>query len=109
MTSLVPLAEWNIGTLTDNPPALAWQTKGSTTTTSLAAYFLQLQVLHQQEHQYLPQLAHIPGPVHAMADDCSQHWDLSDDGLLSHFNTHYPQERPWSLCHLQPDWLSLLM
>ena len=106
---MFPLTERTIGTLTDNTPALAWQTKGSTTTTGPAAYLLWLQALHQREHRYLPRLAHIPGPVNVMADDCSRRWDLSDDALLSHFNNHYPQERPWRLCHLRPDWLSSLI
>ena len=101
---MFPLAEQTIGTLTDNTPALAWQTKGSTTTTGPAAYLLRLQALHQWEHQYFPQLAHIPGPINVMADDCLRRWDLLDDALLSHFNTHYPQERPWHLCHLRQDW-----
>ena len=109
IAQVFPLAEQTIGTLTDNTPALAWQTKGSTTTTGPAAYLLPLQALHQREHRYLPRLAHIPGPINVMADDCLRRWDLSDDALLSHFNTHYPQERPWHLCHLRQDWLSSLI
>ena len=38
-----------------------------------------------------------------MADDCFRLWHLSDDKLVSYFNAHYPQPRPWRLCHLNPD------
>ena len=37
-----------------------------------------------------------------MADDCSRLWHLSDDELVSYFDAHYPQPRPWRLCHLNP-------
>jgi hypothetical protein len=48
--------ERTIFTLTDNTPVLAWQTKGSTTTTTggIPAYLLRLQALHQRHCQSLP-------------------------------------------------------
>ena len=105
-TSTTDLRESTISTLMDNTPALAWQTKGSTTTVGPAAYLLQLQALHQRYHRYLPWLAHIPGSTNVMADDCSCHWDLSDQALLTHFNHTYPQTQHWQLCQLRPAWLS---
>jgi hypothetical protein len=101
--------ERTIHTLTDNTPALAWQTKGSTTTTGPPAYLLRLQALHQRHYRYLPRLAHIKGEANVMADDCSRLWELSDDALLTHFRSRYPQTEPWQLCHLRPEMLSSLI
>ena len=78
--------------LTDNTPALAWQTKGSTTTTGPAAYLLRLCALHQRFHRYVSLFDHIPGRDNQMADDCSRLWHLSDAQLLSHFDATYPQK-----------------
>lgn len=100
IASSTDVREQTIGTLTDNTPALAWQTKGSTTTTGPAAYLLRLQALHQRHHRYLPRLAHIAGRTNSMADDCSRLWHLSDHDLLTHFNSTYPQNKPWRLCPL---------
>jgi hypothetical protein len=44
-----------------------------------------------------------------MADDCSRLWELSDDALLTHFRSRYPQTEPWQLCHLRPEMLSSLI
>jgi hypothetical protein len=105
----VDCRERTIHTLTDNTPALAWQSKGSTTTTGPPAYLLRLQAIHQRHYRYLPRLAHIPGVYNVMADDCSRLWDLSDAQLLTHFDLKYPQSEPWQLCPLRPNALSSLI
>lgn len=94
------LREQTISTLTDNTPALAWQQKGSTTTTGCAAYLLRLRALHQRHHRYVGRFSHIPGKANVMADDCSRLWHLSDEELLTHFNSTYPQADSWQLVHL---------
>jgi hypothetical protein len=97
-----------VGTLTDNTPALAWQRKGSTTTTGPAAYLLHWQALHQCHHCYQKVLEHIPGTDNTMVDDCSRLWGLDDQALLTHFNSKYPQETPWRMHPLRPAMLSAL-
>jgi hypothetical protein len=97
-----------IGTLTDNTPALAWQRKGSTTTTGPAAYLLRCQALHHRHHRYHKALEHIPGTANSMADDCSRMWQLDDSALLTHFDSTYPQETPWQMRPLRPAMLSAL-
>jgi len=37
-----------------------------------------------------------------MANDCSRYWHLSDDQILTHFNSVYPQPSSWELLTLQP-------
>jgi hypothetical protein len=105
----VDCRERTIHTLTDNTPALAWQSKGSTTTAGIPAYLLRLQAVHQRHYRYLPRLAHIKGEHNVMADDCSRLWHLSDDQLLTHFALHYPQSEPWQLCQLRPSLHSSLI
>jgi hypothetical protein len=100
--------EKTVYTLSDNTPATAWQSKGSTTTTGPAAYLLRLQALHQRQHRYVSRVSHIPGVANAMADDCSRLWTLTNDALLVHFDLRYPQDRPWQLLHLRPQMLSAL-
>ncbi|MGH7974644.1 MAG: hypothetical protein ACREBR_03895, partial [bacterium] len=94
--------EQTLAILCDNTPAVAWQSKGSTTTAGAAAYLLRLSRLHQRHHRYLARYDHIPGTANVMADDCSRLWHFSDSQLLSYFNTAYPQERSWTMCSLRP-------
>ena len=100
------IREKTIATGSDNTPTIAWQTKGSTTTTSAPAYLLRLQALHQRYHRYQTSSFFVPGRLNAMADDCSRLWHLTDTELLSHFNSKYPQTASWRLAHPRPGMLS---
>ena len=104
----VDTRERTVYTLSDNTPAAAWQSKGSTTTTGPAAYLLRLQALHQRQLRYLSRVTHIPGVANCMADDCSRLWHLTDNALLAHFESTYPQDKPWQMRHLRPQMLSVL-
>jgi hypothetical protein len=55
----------------DNTPTIAWQTKGSTTTTGTPAYLLRLQALYRAFHRYNSSAFFVPGKLNAMANDCS--------------------------------------
>ena len=92
-----PVAKSTTHSYCDNTPAVSWQQRGSTTTTGPAAYLLRVGAMHQRHHQYLSRIEYLPGPVNVMADDASRRWDLSDESLLTHFNTRYPQRLPWRL------------
>ena len=98
--------EQTIHTSTDNTCALSWQHRGSTSTDGTPAYLLRLQALHQRFHRYVPLHSYLPGPLNKMADDASRLWHLSDAQILTHFETHYPQERTWKLCPPPPAMLS---
>ena len=89
-------------TFSDNTPAIAWKTKGSTTTTGPAAYLLQTSALHRRHFRYNNELHHISGPTNTMADDCSRLWKMSDSQLVDYFNVNYPQAISWQLHHLRP-------
>jgi hypothetical protein len=100
------IRERTIATGSDNTPTVAWQSKGSTTTVSAPAYLLRLQALHQRFHRYHSSSFFVPGKLNAMADDCSRLWHLTDEDLLSHFESHYPQTASWRLVHPLPAMLS---
>ena len=93
----------------DNTPAVAWKAKGSTTTSGAAAYLLQLSALHRRHFRYRNAMHHISGDNNAMADDCSRLWTLSDNELISYFNSHYPQDVSWKMLHLRPEMHSALI
>jgi hypothetical protein len=91
--------ERTIATGCDNTPAVAWQRKGATSTSSPPAYLLRLQALHQRFHRYCSSVFYLPGAVNVMADDASRLFHLSDTQILTHFNSTYPQTNSWSLRH----------
>lgn len=85
-------------TLSDNTPTVCWQQKGSTTAAGPPAHLLRLQSLRQWHHRCVSLFDHTPDEANGMADTCSRAWHLTDDQLLTHFNTLCPQEPPWQLC-----------
>lgn len=103
------LRERTIATMSDNVASVYWLRKGSTTTTKPPAYLLRIQAHHQRFHRYIPRHDYIPGPKNSMADDCSRLWHLSDSQLLAHFNSTYPQTKPWQICHLSSQMNSALI
>ena len=104
----VDVRERTVHTLSDNTPTVHWQRKGSVTTLGPAAYLLRLQALHQRHHRYVSRYDYIPGVANVLADLCSRSWHLSDDELLSHFNSLFPQVNGWTLCNLRRPMLSAL-
>jgi len=101
LAQLADIRERTIHSSYDNTPALYWQRKGSTTTLGPAAYLLRLQAIHQRHHRYVPLQDYIPGEVNVMADVCSRAWHLTDNQLLTHFNSSFPQTKPWRVCRLR--------
>ena len=87
----------------DNQASIVWASKGSATASTARAYLLRLGALHQRRYRYVPQHDYVPGAVNAMADDASRRWDLSDDALLTHFDSSYPQASSWQLQTLHSD------
>ena len=94
------IAETTTATGTDNLASLGWSSRGAVSAEGPAAYLLRLSALHQRWFRYQARGFYVPGDANRMADDCSRLWHLSDDAFVSYFNTHYPQRRPWKLCHL---------
>jgi hypothetical protein len=93
---------------TDNRAALSWSDKGSSTSLGPRAYLLRFNSLHQRAHRYVALHSHIAGTANSMADDASRLWHLTDDQLLTHFASNFPQASPWQLMTLSPDTNSAL-
>jgi hypothetical protein len=104
----LPTAGESTHTFCDNTPTVAWQTKGSTTTTAVTADLLRHGALYQQKIGHVPRYEYLEGIRNVMADNASHLWKLSDENFLTYFNVHYPQTRLWQLHHLQPPVLSEL-
>jgi hypothetical protein len=94
--------------LSDNSATVACNHKGAASTTGPVAYLLQLQALHQRHHRYVPLHDFIPGMANVMDDDCSRLFNLTDCQLLSHFNSSFPQTRPWQMFPPREEMLSSL-
>jgi hypothetical protein len=99
---LYDMRERTIHTSTDNRAAQAWQMRKSTTTDSAPAFLLRLQAIHQRHHRYVTLHSYLPGQLNAMADDASRLWQLTDQQLLTHFDTVYPQHQSWHIFRPRP-------
>jgi len=104
-----PIAETTNALLNNNMAAIHWLCRGSVTSTKAAAYLLHLQALHGRHHHYLTTYDYISGPANRMADDCSRLWHLTDNALLTHFHSKYPQASGWILCPLPSAMTSALI
>jgi hypothetical protein len=109
LTTTVDVREQTICTLSDNIAAISREQRGSTSTDAPAAYLCRNSALHQRAFRYLLLVDYLPGPLNTMADDLSRRWDLSDEQLLTHFDSSYPQAQPWRLCTLRNDFSSAMI
>ena len=108
-TTHCDLRERTLATLSDNTPAVSRFRKGAVTSDQAAAYLCRLSSLHQRSQRYYHSVHFIPGAANVMADDASRCWHLSDSQLIAHFESRYPQNLPWQLCHLTPEQASELI
>jgi len=100
LAATTPIAKSTNTLLNDNTAAIHWLCQGSVTSSKAAAYLLSLHALHSHHHCYITTYDYIPGPANTMANNCSCLWHQSDDALLTHFNSYYPQAAGWTLCQL---------
>ena len=106
LASACDIRETTLATGSDNTCAVAWNHRGSVTTTGPAAYLLRLASLHQRHHRYQHVVTYLPGDQNLLADDASRFVTYSDTALLTHFDTAYPQIEPWQLHHPNSETLS---
>lgn len=93
-----PLSGETIHTLCDHTPAVSWRQKGSSTSTQVRASLLRMVSLLRRNQRVNHQISHIAGSDNSMADDASRLQHLTDAQFLAHFNSTYPQAKPWQLC-----------
>jgi hypothetical protein len=97
LTTTQDVRERTIWTASENRAAVSWATKGSATSLAARSHLLRLNALHQRAYGYVTRHHYIPGPANVMADDANRRWDLTDDDLLTHFNTRFPQTSSWKM------------
>jgi hypothetical protein len=97
MANELDLREVTVGSVSDNGATVSRYFKGSKTTAGPASSLCQLAALHQRYYRYCHELSFMAGKTNAMADDASRLFHLTDTELLSHFNSHYPQDVPWQM------------
>jgi hypothetical protein len=90
----------------DNTPAVAWATKGSTTSHSTNAYLLHTLASQRRARPFQLNVCYTPGLTNLIADCCSRLFSLSDTEFLHHMNTTFPAKPCWTLVHPAPDLLS---
>ena len=95
-------------TACDNTPAVAWRTKGSSTTRKARARLLRLAAGLRREQRAHHRIGHLSGNDNRMADDASRLWHLSDHDFLAYFNSAYPQTSSWKLLLLPSEVNSLM-
>lgn len=94
---LVPVKGETTYTACDNTPAVSWRQKGSATSNKAKARLLRLASGLRREQGAHHRIGHISGKDNRMADDASRLWHLSDEKLLTYFDSTYPQSTSWQL------------
>ena len=92
----------------DNTPSVAWRTKGSSTSRAARARLLRLVAGLRRQQRAYHRIGHLAGDLNGMGDDASRLWHLSDEELLTYYNSTYPQITSWEL-YLPPPELNYLM
>jgi hypothetical protein len=87
----------NIVIATDNTPALAWVSKGSTTSTAAPAFLLHYLAQLRRAHKFTLNPVFTSGLTNQVADCCSRLFHLSDDNFLNYMNATFPVQPSWTL------------
>jgi hypothetical protein len=96
----------NILLASDNTPAVAWATKGSTTSTSTNAFLLHQLARQRKTWHFDVVPCFTPGSSNTIADACSRFFHLADCDFLHYMNTHYPVQPCWTLAPVPSDLIS---
>jgi hypothetical protein len=98
----------NILIASDNTPAVAWATRGSTTTTKAPAYLLPLFAQQRRATPFTLTACFSPGDSNQLADACSRLFHLSNLEFLAHMNKSFPTQPSWTLVPPPPGLLSAM-
>jgi hypothetical protein len=87
----------------DNTPAVAWCTKGSTSSVGANAHLLRWIAQLARESTFTLHPVSIPGLSNRIADFCSRVFHLQDPQFIQALNTRFPTYPSWQLAHPQPE------
>jgi hypothetical protein len=99
------LAPTHIVTTTDNTPALAWSTKGSTSSTAAPAFLLHHLAKSACSQNFVLHTLFTPGHANAIADFCSRSFHLPDSAFLTTAQQLFPVQPSWTLVHPSSYWM----
>jgi hypothetical protein len=92
----------------DNIPAVTWCKKGSTSSTTSAAFLLHHFANTHRAAPFTVQPLFIPGHTNQIADCCSHLLHLPDDTFLAYMNQRFPLQPSWTLVHPSKEQLLLM-
>jgi hypothetical protein len=81
----------------DNTAAIAWSSRGSTTSISAPAFLLHHFGQLRQANPFTFYPVYTPGSSNTIADCCSRSFDLSNMAFLPHIQRLYPIKPSWKL------------
>ena len=81
----------------DNTPAVAWCTRGSTSSTKPNAFLLRWLASLTRTHSFTLQPISVPGISNALADFCSRSFHLSNSAFLQALQLEYPTSPSWKV------------
>jgi hypothetical protein len=90
----------------DNTPALAWSTRGSTSSNTAPAYLLRQHAQLARQRDYTLRSVFTPGTTNILADFCSRSCHLLDAAFLHAVNHRFPSRPCWTLAHPTRETLS---
>jgi hypothetical protein len=96
----------HISLASDNTPAVAWITKGSTTSNGPSAYLLHMLAQSRRSHKYQLTVPFTSGISNTIADCCSRLFHLNDDTFLQHMRDRFPIQPCWKLAPVPSEILS---
>jgi hypothetical protein len=91
---------------TDNTPALAWTSKGSTSSIQAPAFLLRQLGQISRRYNVTLQPLFTPGVSNTIADFCSRSFHLPDDAFLSTAQRLFPIQPSWTLARPSNDLIS---
>jgi hypothetical protein len=87
----------NIILASDNTPAVAWMSSGSTTTQKPPAFLLHQLARFRHAIPFDVSTIYTPGSTNTLADCCSRSFHLTDDQWEQHLNSFYPVKTSWTI------------
>jgi hypothetical protein len=97
LTSVTPTNYDLLLCASDNTPAVAWCTKGSSSSVSPNAFLLRLLAQLGRQHKVDVNPVSVPGHTNDIADFCSRSFSLSDQAFAHELNSRFPIYPGWTI------------
>ena len=88
--------------LHDKTTTMGWTKRKSSCCPAVYGDLLFNRAFTLQDYQFMESIVYQPGYRNILADNTYHCWDLFDNALLCHFNSHYQELHYWKLIWLVP-------